>query len=631
MRRCIIHFGLLKTGTTSIQQALFNEATRSGFSYLHLGSPYIGRALMTAFCRPAWRIAPDLKQTVATESASIRDALARSIANSPAGPLVVSCESLSLFTQEELENFLQFLRSQGLAAEGCAYVRDYHSWCESIFQQSCRYGTWKSSLFPLGSGAYRFAIEKFDRLLGSKHVKLWKYDRTQFPEGCVVRDFFQRSGLGNYRAKPPALNQGLGLEACKLLSAYHRSELGAVNDKTTFRANASLASHTERLGGRPIRFHPDIINNRMLSESADLEWVEKRLGESVCARRADEDESQSIKSEDDLIHFSRASLDWLEAESGSPLPKQTTPEQMTKAVAQAMAVLRDKIFSKADASGSSDSCPPDLPKTIWIFWGQGLSSAPPLVRACIDSWRQMNPRWHVCLLDDSTAEPYLRRAKIPWNWLEKLPLEKKSNILRMRLLTEEGGVWTDATNVCLRPLDEWLPDCMAAGFFCFRDPGPDRLVANWFLASVPGNRLACLWRDAHEEFWSRAELLHHSSYDGKNASHLSFLQRSLLRTMHRVFDRNTRYTDFWFHPLVQMLLRTHPYCVMHYLYARGRRLNQEWKILDSKMFYRDAKPLLVAYEGSSQEGNFEEILDHGRKSGLPLLKMNWKSPPAGVG
>lgn len=271
-----------------------------------------------------------------------------------------------------------------------------------------------------------------------------------------------------------------------------------------------------------------------------------------------------------------------------------------------------------------------LPKVIWMFWSQGFRSAPPLVQKCVASWREQNPAWDIRLLDESSAEPYLRRADIPWNWLEKLPFEKKSNILRLRLLTEEGGVWTDATTFCLRPLDEWLPECLSAGFFCFRDPGPDRLVATWFLASLPGNRLACLWRDAHEEFWSSGELLHHNSYDGKNASHLSGLQRSLLQTLHRVFDRNTRYTDFWFHPLVQMLLRTYPYCLMHYLYTRGRRRNQEWKFLDSKMFYRDAKPLLVAYIGSSHEGDFDGILEHARKSGLPLLKLNWKSPPVGI-
>jgi hypothetical protein len=200
----------------------------------------------------------------------------------------------------------------------------------------------------------------------------------------------------------------------------------------------------------------------------------------------------------------------------------------------------------------------------------------------------------------------------------------------MRLITEEGGVWTDATTICLRPLDEWLPDCMPAGFFCFRDPGPDRLVSNWFLAGVAGNRLACLWRDAHEKFWSRGEFLHHSSYDGKNTGNLSNFQRILLRSIHWIFDRNTRYTDIWFNSIVQMLLRTYPYCVMHYIYARECRRNSEWRELDSRMPYRSAKPILQAYTSRGKQEGLDDIVLCSRKTEAPFLKLSWKMLPAGL-
>lgn len=264
------------------------------------------------------------------------------------------------------------------------------------------------------------------------------------------------------------------------------------------------------------------------------------------------------------------------------------------------------------------------PKRIWMFWHQGFSSAPPLVEACVSSWRETNPGWEICLLDKSSAEPYLRRADIPWNWLTRLPYEKRANILRMRLLTEEGGIWADATAYCLRPLEEWIPRFMDAGFFCFRDPGPDRLVANWFLASVPGNRLARLWRDAHEAFWRRKELLHHSSYTGDKADNLPPTQRLLLRVMHRWFDRNTRTTDLWFHPFVRSFFHSYPYCVMHYIYAYNLRRDPEWRQLASRMPYCDAKPMLAAYRMTEDEGELQEFVRRGRDAELPLLKVSWK-------
>jgi hypothetical protein len=625
VRRCIVHFGLLKTGTTSIQQALFTESNKSGFSYLHLGSPYIGRKLMTAFCQPAWRIAPDLRRTEPSEPLSVRDDLARFIAANNAGPVVVSCESLSLFTESELSGFFEFLRSQGLNPEAAAYIRDYDSWSESIFQQSCRYGTWNSSLFPLGSGAYRFAVEKFDRLLGAENVRLWKYDRNDFPGGCVVRDFFQRCGFLDYHGPSPELNEGLGLEAAKLLLAYHRSKLGEVRDVETFRANARLAAHTRSLSGPPVRFHADLITERMILESADLDWIETRLGKNVRESRYPQSSGPFIRSKEDLCKFSREALNWLQEQSGFHLADGSDSQETARKVAQAMAALRDKLSASHQGEGNTAM---RLPKRIWMFWEQGFQSAPPLIKRCAASWQEKNPGWSVHLLDRATTESYLRKANIPWERLQAFPCEKRANILRMRLITEAGGVWADATTFCLRPLDEWLPACMDAGFFCFRDPGPDRSVANWFLAGIPGNRLACLWRDSHEAYWNSGEFFHHSSYDVDEALGLPPSQRALLQLMSRVFNQNTRCTDAWFNPLVRKILRTYPYCVMHYLYAYGTRHNPEWRELASTMTYRAAKPLMPADHLMVQDKSLEEIIHWGLENHQPLLKLNWKRPPS---
>jgi len=105
------------------------------------------------------------------------------------------------------------------------------------------------------------------------------------------------------------------------------------------------------------------------------------------------------------------------------------------------------------------------------------------------------------------------------------------------------------------------------------------------------------------------------------------MQRLLLQLLHKAFDRNTRTTDLWFHPFVQMILRTYPYCVMHYIYARELRRNPEWRKIAQAMPYRDAKPLLASYDMVKNQFNLEEILRYGTNAELPLLKMNWKSPP----
>jgi hypothetical protein len=300
-----------------------------------------------------------------------------------------------------------------------------------------------------------------------------------------------------------------------------------------------------------------------------------------------------------------------------------SPKTGTTLTQQPHTAIRPTLPNEPPAAGP--------PKTIWMFWAQGLRQAPELVQRCVASWQEMNPGWDVRVLDESTAEPYLRRAAVPAHRLAALPPEKRANLLRMRLLTEKGGVWSDASTLCLRPLEQWLTDCMGGGFFFFRDSNPFLMADNWFLASYPHNRLAELWRDEHERFWASRDYLHHSSYPGHPAPGLPFLQRELLRRLHHAFDRSPRTTELWFHPLVLLLLRTYPYCVMHYLFNRGYRRDLEWRELADRVPYRDAKPLLMHYsmlfDGSWQEHGFEVLVAAGNEQGLPLLKLNWKRPP----
>lgn len=678
MRQCIIHFGLHKTGTSSIQEALYAADCGPGTTYLHFETPYIGRKLKTAFCRPAWRLVSDLRDVSPADRRAARTAFRRLVDGASGERLLLSAEDLSHFEDEELADLFDCLRHAGLALEAVAYVRDYHGWCESFFQQAAKYGNCPVSLFPLGTGAYRFAIDKFDRLLGREQVRLWKYDRSRFPQGCVVRDFFRRLGLPGDPVVDGEVNTGLSLDAIKLLRAFHRSNLRPVHDTAGMIRSYWLTNHMRGMPGAPVRFHRDLVEQQMRHDAADLDWIEERLGESVRLTRLDDPPGEAIRHEAELDDFSPASLAWLSRESGVIVGHTSDRQHLSLRVARAMAVLQDRILANPNTSaaphvsgrGSSQACSlwrratktarslmlrcvdapagdglhaasreparpsgdlplagDPLPRTIWVFWSQGREKAPWVVQRCIDSWEEMNPGWTLRVLDADEAEPFLRRAAIPWRRIESMRIDQRSAVLRLRLLSEVGGVWTDATNFCLQPLDEWLPECMGGGLFAFRDICPFVMVSNWFLAASASSRLAELWRDELERFWASKDYLPHSSYPGQAAPELPLMQRWLLRIFHRLFDRDTRTTDLWFHPAVRLVFRSYPYCVMLYLFSRGCRQNAEWGNLASRMAYRPAKPILAPYDLVEEGRSFEDIIRFGHGQGLPLLKFNWKRPP----
>lgn len=140
-------------------------------------------------------------------------------------------------------------------------------------------------------------------------------------------------------------------------------------------------------------------------------------------------------------------------------------------------------------------------KTIWTCWFQGRQKAPELVQQCLASWETLNPDWDFRCLDAETAGRYVHLGEHVDLQNQIVTAASLSDILRLLLLHEYGGVWVDATLYCNQPLDEWLPSVMGCGFFAFSKPAPDRLLASWFIAAAPGNILLSKWTARVINYW----------------------------------------------------------------------------------------------------------------------------------
>ena len=154
----------------------------------------------------------------------------------------------------------------------------------------------------------------------------------------------------------------------------------------------------------------------------------------------------------------------------------------------------------------SDPLPRAVPKTVWLYWDSGEATAPPLVRACIASWRRQNPGWQVRVLDRDSVAAVVDMPLGP----DDIPVQAYSDLLRLRLLDRHGGVWADATLFCLHPLDGWLPPLAQYGFFAylwtegdgwFLWPNEHRVVTSWFLAGAPGDAVVATWARRSFDYW----------------------------------------------------------------------------------------------------------------------------------
>ena len=142
-----------------------------------------------------------------------------------------------------------------------------------------------------------------------------------------------------------------------------------------------------------------------------------------------------------------------------------------------------------------------IPKKIWTFWNGEI---PNVVNKCINTWKKYNPEYKITLLNKENLSQYLPDLDI--SNMKNIDSDARlSDIIRLNILAKEGGIWSDASIICLKPFD-WIndlhnkEDSEFVGFYIdsftipqYKDKSP--VIESWFFACVPQSKFVCDWRD----------------------------------------------------------------------------------------------------------------------------------------
>ena len=136
---------------------------------------------------------------------------------------------------------------------------------------------------------------------------------------------------------------------------------------------------------------------------------------------------------------------------------------------------------------------------IWICWLQGEEKAPEVVKKCLDSIRRYRGNYEVVVVDDKSIPQY---ADIPDYIYEKrkkgyITNTEFSDLLRLALLTQNGGIWIDATVFLTQALPETI---LEADFFAFHCRSHLK-SNNWFIKAERRNPLLDNMRRLMFEYW----------------------------------------------------------------------------------------------------------------------------------
>ena len=352
--KVIIHFGMDKTGSTSIRASLSKHLDDPAFSYVTLGMANASRSLAAGFKHnPAAfhffkhsALSPEelkhLKQKAVEDlSAELKKAAGKTA--------IISAEAVSSFNEKEFRGMCSAIARDSKVIDAVGYIRRPKEYMESNYQQHIK-GHFSSKLTPERLfPEYRKRFEKFDKVLGQENVQFWNFEPKTFPGNCVVQDFCQRIGIEFSTENVIRINEGLSRPALSLLYAYRKYGPKPDAGEKLVRENQLLIQHLRQLQGPKLRFHSSMVLPVIAKNSEDIEWMETRLGSSL-AEDVTAHDDEAIQSERDLLDFSPESLQWLAEQLDLDFPSYSKRKVGARKVALWVDVLRQKLANE-DAPG----------------------------------------------------------------------------------------------------------------------------------------------------------------------------------------------------------------------------------------------------------------------------------------
>ncbi len=224
-RKLIIHIGSHKTGSTSIQSALFKHREaleEKGFTLFNHNLD--GRQLQKGNANCWTRFKPG-----SNVECEIRDGLTQEL-RALAGNVIISAEHFSwIFDETELQKFHDQLKDDFTAFTVIAYVRRQDKQAVSHYQQAskfkespaARYYNGNFKALPVYQEHFQLYLNYFQKLgmwgnvFGDANIIVRVFDKECLRDGDVVADFFSAIGL-DISVEAPLRNESRSFDQTKI-------------------------------------------------------------------------------------------------------------------------------------------------------------------------------------------------------------------------------------------------------------------------------------------------------------------------------------------------------------------------------------------------------------------------------
>lgn len=310
MAKLILHIGMHKTGSTALQQS-FAAASGGDFVYPQLGAPpfklHHTDTLIQLFSSKSGKLTAnkEFAGKPIRPAEHDRERIGEIAAEAGDRPVILSSEgAFSFLKPRDVVALKALMEPLFDDIKVVAYVREPFGQISSALQNWIRSN--RLSQFTPKYKKYRL-FQNFDDVFGRENVHLWKYDRSNFPNGDVVQHFCKELQL-----KPLAsaeVNSSLSRPAASAIYRLNRLVGGGEDEadlEAFLEARRAVINRFLHRDWPKLRLSPKVAAPLIAANADDLEWIEKRMN---CSMRDEPREHEDdITSEADLLAIDQAAL-----------------------------------------------------------------------------------------------------------------------------------------------------------------------------------------------------------------------------------------------------------------------------------------------------------------------------------
>lgn len=330
MRRCIVHVGFPKTGTTSIQSSLLYGLRDPRFRFLTLDTDFGNLLVVSAFREGfgegrgffSQGISPRQAAASGTRSRRHLDRSLAAAARRGVTP-ILSAEVIVGFDGVSLGRLRDFLAERGWSPQVVVYLRPPFDYFASLLGQRVR----ANLLFERDTMAFASnerinpikVLRRLDEVFGAAAVAPHWFEPASFPGRCVVRHFCGTLGIDFRGEDVVRENDSLNLAAIRFLYAMIHMGHGRRPDLVGRLRWQVLIERLAGVPGPPLRLHARITETIAERLRPDWGWLESRFGRPLPMTSRSAGPDEGIRGIEDLLDFSPESLEWLARTTGRPV------------------------------------------------------------------------------------------------------------------------------------------------------------------------------------------------------------------------------------------------------------------------------------------------------------------------